>query len=542
MLDLVIKNGEIIDGSGDKGFKGDIGIKDSKIAVVGNNIKEKSRKTIDATGYVVSPGFIDIHGNSEWTLYKNNKGESKIRQGVTTELQGNCGFTAAPVRKEHYEDLIAFLENTTLLSDEEKSKWHWPRQADFIREELEERGLPFNIASLVGHGTIKVGVMGFEKRKPTPEEMNKMLELLRDELEEGLFGLSSGLMYEPSSYADRDELAELCKLVKEYGGIYSTHMRDEGRGLLDSVAESIDVAVKSGVSLLITHLKAGFRANWGKVKEAINMIDEARKSGVDVDFDVYPYTAYGSGLIDVIPPWFREQGMKHMVNLLKDEETRKRVIKDMQIDHADWENPLYGSNWEDIQVATLKTEKNKKYEGKNLAEIAEDMGVSPYEAIIKLLIEEQGAIKAIYFVMSEDDLELAMQHPRVMLSSDGRAVAPYGELGRGAVHPRYYGTFPRILGRYVRERRLMTLEEAINKITYLPAKKIKLKKRGLLKEGYFADITIFNKDEVIDVATFEKPHQYPKGIEYVIVNGDIVVDKGEHTGILPGKVLNRKYD
>lgn len=542
MLDLIIKNGEIIDGSGQKGYKADIGIKNSKIAVIAEDIKEEAIKTIDASGYKVSPGFIDIHGHSDFTLYSNSKGESKIRQGITTEVVGNCGFTAAPVTKEHHSDLMSYLANTAVLSEGEKNKWKWSSQAEFIHEEIAKKGISYNIVPLVGQGTIKVSVMGFEKRKPTPQEMGKMIKLLQNELDQGLFGLSTGLEYEPGSYTSKEELVQLCKLVKEYDGIYSTHMRNEGKYLLECVAESIEVSKTSGVSLLISHLKASYRSNWGKIKNALQMIDEARESGVDVDFDVYPYQAFGSGLIDLIPPWAKAKGAGHMVELLKNEEIRQKVIKDMQKEHDNWENPLIGSNWEDIQIALLKTDKNRKYEGKNLAQIAEDMSLSPYEAVIRLLIEEQGGIKSIYFAMCEDDLVMLMKHPRALICTDGRAVAPYGKLGRGSVHPRYYGTYPRILGRYVREKNVLRLEEAIKKFTFLPAKKLKLKNRGLLKEGYYADITIFDMEKVIDTATFDDPHQYPKGIEYVIVNGRVVINKGEHTGILPGKVLNRNYD
>lgn len=542
MLDLLIKNGEVVDGSGEKSYRADIGIQNSKVTVIAKEIKKEAKEIIDASGYVVSPGFIDIHGNSDWTLYTNNKGESKIRQGVTTEVQGNCGFTAAPVTKEHYRDLMNFLANTAILSEEEKKNWKWPSQVNFMQEAIAEKGIPFNIAPLVGHGTIKVGTMGFEKRKPTSQEMEKMLALLRNELEQGLFGLSSGLEYQPGFHTDKEELVELCKLVKDYDGVYSTHMRNEGRDVLKSVTESIEVSRESGVSLLITHLKASYRTNWGKSREALQMIDEARDSGIDADFDVYPYVAFGSGLIDLIPPWAKAKGAEHMAEQLKNEEVRQRVIHDMKLEHEDWENPMIGSKWEDVKIAILKTDKNQKYVGKNLAQIAEDMGVSPYDAVIRLLIEEQGGIKTIYFAMCEEDLEIFMKHPRAMLSSDARAVAPYGELSKGKVHPRYYGTYPRILGRYVREKKILSLEEAINKSTYVPAQKMKFKKRGLIKEGYYADITVFDKNEVIDLATFDDPHKYSKGIEYVIVSGKVVISKGEHTGNLPGRILNRKYD
>lgn len=542
MLDILIKNGNIVDGTGDKAYKAHIGLKGSKIEIIAKDIKEDAKVVIDASGQIVSPGFIDIHGHSDFTLYINNKGESKIRQGITTEVVGNCGFTAAPVTKEHYEDLLSYLANTAILTEEEKKIWRWPSQADFIQDKIASKGLSYNIAPLVGQGTIKVSVMGFKKQEPTTQEMNKMLKLLRNELDRGLFGMSTGLEYEPGIYTSKEELLELCKLVKQNDGIYSTHMRNEGRNVIESILESVEISRKSGVSLEISHLKAQYRPNWGKVKEALKIIDEARYSGIDVGFDVYPYTAFGSGLIDLIPPWAKAKGAIYMTKLLKDEKNRKRVIDDMKKSHDDWENPLMGSSWEDIQIAMLKTHKNKRFEGKNMAEIADNMNMSPYDATIKLLMEEQGSIKSIFFAMCEEDLKTIIKHPIAKFGTDGRAVAPYGKLGSGSVHPRYYGTYPRILGRYVREEQVLNLEEAIKKSTHLPAKKMKFRKRGLLKEGYYADIVIFNKDKITDVGTFDNPHRYPVGIDYVIVNGQLVINKGEHTGKLPGRVLNRKYD
>lgn len=540
MLDILIKNGEVIDGTSSKSFKADIGVKNNKIVVIKSNIELEAHKVIDASGYIVSPGFIDIHGNSEWTLSSNNKGESKIRQGVTTEVQGHCGFSAAPVIDSNRENLFSYLTNTALLTDEEKERWNWRSQSEFIKEEIGKKGIPFNIAPMVGHGTIKIGVMGFEKREPTKKELEKMIELLKVELEDGLFGMSSGLQYEPGYYSSKREINALAKVLKEYDRVYTTHMRNEGRDVFESINESIEVSKNTGVSLLITHLKLSHQPHWGQANKALDLIDQARNQGLNVDFDIYPYDAYGSGLIDLMPPWVKEEGTVKMANLLKDKNIQKKVIEDMRMQHDDWDNPFIGLSWDDIKIALLTSEKNKQYEGKTITEIAEKMSISPYQAVINLLIEEKGGIKAIYFAMDEDDIETFMKHPRAMLSSDGRAVAPYGFLGQGSVHPRYYGTFPRILGRYVREKKVISLEEAIKKITSLPATKMKIDKRGELKEGYYADIVIFDTDNIIDLATFDEPHQYPIGVEYVIVNGKIVVEKSEHSGILPGEVLSRK--
>ena len=540
MLDLIIRNGTIIDGTGNKRFNGDIGIKNGKILKVAPEIKEQSKEYIDVDGLIVSPGFIDMHGHSDFTLFINNKGESKIRQGVTTEVTGNCGFTAAPVLKEHFSDLLQYLANTVVLDDDLKEKWTWKTQKQFV-EDFSKDGLSFNIVPLVGHGTIRVAVMGFDNRKPTESELKKMLELLRNELDSGLFGFSTGLEYEPATYAQIDELIAMCKVVKEYNGIYTTHLRNEGCSVHDGIEQAIEIGRQSCVSVEISHLKSQYKANWGGVKKSLELIDRAYETGVDIDFDVYPYTAFGSGLIDLIPPMAKMNGTKKMIEMLKDEDFRLKVLEAMKQEIVGWENPMLAEDWEKrVKIAMLKTEKNKKYEGCTVYEIAQSMKCSSHEAVIKLMIDEEAAIKSIYFAMCEEDLEMVMKHPRALFCSDGRAVATYGILSNGSVHPRYYGTYPRIFGQYVREKKIMPLEEAVKKSTLLPAEKLQLKDRGIIKEGYHADITIFDAKNVKERGTFNNPHQYPAGIEYVIVNGTIVINKGEHSGNLPGKVLNKQ--
>ncbi|HHZ01724.1 MAG TPA: D-aminoacylase [Tissierellia bacterium] len=540
MLDLLIKNGTIIDGTGKKRYNADIGIKGNKIYKIESKIEDvQAKEILDAKGLIVSPGFIDIHGHSDFTLFTNNKGESKIRQGITTEVVGNCGFTAGPYTEEHFDDLIQYLANTIVLDDEQKKNWKWKSQIDFIQD-FSKNGLSFNVVPLVGHGTIRVAVMGFDKRKPTKVELNKMIDLLENEMENGLFGLSTGLEYEPGSYSETEELIELCKVVKKYDGIYSTHLKNEGKDLLKCIQKAIEIGRQSGVSVEISHLKAQYKANWGKANNALSMIDKANMEGLNIGFDVYPYIAFGSGLLDLMPPWIKVDGPKKMIQLLLDKSIKEEVINDMQSESDEWENPMLIEDWDKtIKIAMLKTDKNKKYEGCTIREIAEDMGVTPFEAVIKLMIEEEASIKCIYFAMCEDDLETIMKHPNAKFCTDGRAVATYGELSKGSVHPRYYGTYPRIMGYYVREINIISLEEAIQKSTSFPAKKLKIRDRGELKEGYYADITIFDPDRIIDKATFDNPHQYPVGIEYVLVNGKIVINKGEHTGNLPGTVIKR---
>ncbi|MEW5784963.1 MAG: D-aminoacylase [Bacillota bacterium] len=540
MFDLIIKNGAIVDGSGNVPFKADLAILDGLIHTVAPVIdRGLGQRVIEAAGFSVAPGFIDIHSHSDFTLQKNPRAESKIRQGITTEVVGNCGFTAAPVCPQRFDELMQYLVNTVTLDDEEKRHWRWPGQYSFLND-ISRTGTAVNLVPLVGHGTIRVAVMGFSSRPPTAAELRKMGLLLEKEMQEGLWGFSSGLQYDPGSFAGADELVFLGKVAARYGGIYTTHLKSEGRDLLPCLEEAVAIGRRSGVSVQVSHLKASNPPNWGKVKAALEMIDTARTAGNNIDFDVYPYTAFGSGLIDLVPPWVRERGARHMVAMLKNGKHRSRVLAEMELGTGDWENPMFGAAWEMVRIASVKTEKNRGIEGKNLAQAAAARGSSPADTVLNLLVEEEGAVKIIFFAMCEQDLETLMLHPRAIFCTDGRAVAPYGELGRGKIHPRYYGTYPRILGRYVREKKMLSLEDAVKKMTLLPARKLNLPGRGLIAEGYHADITIFDSQEITDLSEFDDPHHFPAGIKYVIVNGVPVVTPDGHSGKLPGIILRRK--
>ena len=543
MFDIVIKNGSMLDGLGSEAVQCDIGIQDDRIAAIARSLSEAdARHVIDATKLTVTPGFIDIHSHTDFTILRNSRAESKIRQGITTELAGNCGFTAAPVRQKHFQDLMDYLVNTIALTDKEKKIWNWSSQADFMKS-VEELGTGINLAFLVGHGTLRVAVMGMEKREADPDELKIMKAMLEEEMIRGIWGFSSGLQYEPARFAQMDELVALAETAAAYNGLYTTHMMSESAYLLECLNESIDVARQSGVSLQVSHLKAKNSANWYKVEEVLKSIDQACSEGIRVGFDVYPYTALGSGLIDLVPDWVREAGILHMTNILSDPLQRKKVLEDMARPYVkNWINPMEGTPWSYVRIALVNSEENRWVEGKNMEEAAHLMGVPPAEAVLNLLLAEKGAVKMLFFGMREDDVERIMKHPRAMLCTDGRAVAPYGSLSIGSVHPRYYGTYPRILGHYVREKGIMTLAEAVQKITSLPAEKIGLKERGQLKEGYIADITLFNAETIKDKATFDKPHQYSEGIEAVIINGKLALNQGEHTGLIGGRVLKRGID
>ncbi|MDI6707056.1 MAG: D-aminoacylase [Bacillota bacterium] len=538
MFDIVIKGGKILDGSGGKAYRADIGIKNEIICEIGSEIDTGCADLIHADGYTVCPGFIDIHSHSDFSLIHNPRAESKVMQGVTTEIVGNCGFSPGPVNPSRFDELMQYLVNTVAISEEEKKVWKYRSQGEFLCQ-LENCGIAVNIASLVGHGTIKVAAMGFKKEEPSRREHAHMAEMLINELEQGVFGLSSGLQYEPGVFSTFDEMEKLLTVLKGYNGIYSTHLKSEGKHLLECLDEAARLAALTGVSLEISHLKAEGRSNWGKVEQALELIDEAYGRGVDVGFDLYPYTAFGSGLMDLLPPWTRELGSGRMVDIINDAVLKERILRDMKSGLPGWENPMEGMSWDRVRIASVASDKNKKYEGLNLMQISEEIGCTPADAVLRLVADERGAVKMVFFGMREEDIITVMKHPRTMFCTDGRAVAPYGRTGKGKPHPRYYGTYPRILGHYVRDLRVIPIEEAVKKMTLLPAEKMNLKRRGQLKKGNFADIVVFDENTVMDRATFDEPHSFPQGIMYVLVNGQAVVWKGEHTGRLPGKILRK---
>lgn len=539
MFDLLIKNAVIIDGSGNERYQSDIGIIGDKIAKIAPSITDDAKEIIDARKNVVCPGFIDAHGHSDFTLFVNNKGESKIRQGITTEVTGNCGFTAGPITNEHKDDLVYYLANTIVFSDEQRKNWNWKTQSEFLNYTAKD-GLSFNIAPLVGQGMIRVGIMGFEDRMPKKSELEKMKEMLKKELSEGFFGMSMAFAYEPGTFMQDEESIELCKLLKEYDAVYTVHLKDQGKDLLSSVNQVIEIARQSGCRAVISHLKAKYKANWGKTKEAIEIIQAAKKEGLDIGFDVYPYAAYGSALIDLMPPWIKKEGPRIMCEKLKNNEIRQKVIYDMENPMPGWETIMNSHGWEDlVQIASLRTEKNKSCEGKLIGEIAKERGLTPYETVVNLVIEEDASVKCIWFAMDENEVVEIMKHPSAMFGTDGRASATYGPLSKGAVHPRYYGTYPRIIGHYVRDKKELSLEDAIMKSTSSVAKHFRIENRGLIKEGNYADLVIFSPEKIHETSSFANPHSYPKGIEFVIVNGKTVIKNGEHTGNLPGKILKK---
>ncbi|MEM0095436.1 MAG: D-aminoacylase [Candidatus Bathyarchaeia archaeon] len=533
MYDVLIKNGKVVDGAGNPWFRADIGIRDGRIAAIGN-LGFKAETVIDVEGMVVCPGFIDMHSHSDFEFFINNYAESKVRQGVTTEVVGNCGVSAAPLNDE----LRANFRKENPILDEAGVALNWSTMEEYFNV-LEERGLSINVAALVGHANIRVCAMGYGNRPPTKREMEEMKRLVEESMKAGAFGLSTGLIYPPSSYADTKEIIELAKVVAKYGGIYASHIRGEDAPrLVSSVKEAIEIGETADVSVQISHHKAHGQPAWGLVKTTLRMIEEARERGVQVTCDVYPYTAASFGLSALLPPEVHEGGIPKMIERLRDPEWRKRIRKEMVEGLPKWPSPFLTAGWDSILIA--RSSRHPEYEGKMINEICNSLGVDPFDFIFDLLIEEEASVQVVRFTMREGDVCTVLSHPASMIGSDASICATYGLLSRGKPHPRAYGTYPRVFKRYVNELGVLTLEEAVRKMTSFPACKLGLFDRGLIRKGMWADIVVFNPKEVSDEATYADPHRYPKGIEYVIVNGEIVIEKGEHKKVLPGKVLRHK--
>jgi len=529
MFDVIIKNGKVIDGAGNPWFKADVGITGQRISAIGRLGAEKASEIIDATGLVISPGFIDMHSHSDLVLLVNPKAESKIRQGITTEVIGNCGGSAAPLNDLMKEE----MRKTDSLIEEAKLQLDWSTMKDYLNR-LGQQGVAVNVVPLVGHANLRVCTMGFVDRAPTKTELEEMKRRLAQCMEEGAFGMSTGLIYPPGCYAKTDELVELSRVVANYGGIYASHIRDEGEKLLKSVKEAIEIGEEAGLPVEISHHKAEEKANWGQVKQSLKMIEDVRGRGIDITCDVYPYVASSTVLSAELPQWAYERGTEKLVQRLTDAETRDRLSREMREESPDRASLLGADIWDVTQIARYKN--HTDLEGKTISEIAQTKHMDPIELVFDLLIDDP-AISVVCFLMCEDDVCTILRHPVSMIGTDGWAVAPYGVLGEGKPHPRSYGSFPRVLGKYVREEKILTLENAIQKMTSLPAQKLGLRDRGIITEGLSADITIFNPETITDRATFQNPHQYPDGIEYVIVNGKIAVRERRHTGALAGRVI-----
>ncbi len=527
--DIIIRNGRVVDGTGRPAFSADVAINGDRVARIGNLRGAHAKRTIDARGQVVAPGFIDMLGQSEQFLLIDPRAMSKVMMGVTTEITGE-GESIAPLNDRILKEQEDFNRRFNLTVD-------W-RTLDGYFKRLAKQGSGVNLGTFVGATQVREYVIGYDDRPPTPAEMEKMKRLVADAMKQGALGVSTSLQYVPARFAKTDEIVELAKVAHQYGGIYITHQRSEANSIDDSMKEVFEIARRANIPVEIWHFKTAYKKNWGRMPEMLRLIAAARRQGLKITANVYPYVAGSTSLSACLPPWALEGGTDRMIARLRDKETRKRLMREIAADSKTWENIYLGSGGPGgILIASVVNRDLERWQGKRLSEIAAEQKKDPLDALLDFIIADHGQTGAIFVMMSETDMKAALKSPFVSICTDNGARATDGPLAGSKSHPRGWGTYPRILGRYVRDEHLMPLEFAIHKMTGLPAANVGLKQRGLLREGYFADITIFDPKTVIDRATFEDPNQYPVGINYVIVNGQIEVDGGQRTPALAGRVL-----
>jgi dihydroorotase/N-acyl-D-amino-acid deacylase len=528
-FDLVLANGHIIDGTGSPWYSADIGIRDGRIAAIGNLSSAPRKRTIDAHGKVVAPGFIDMLGQSEMTILVDSRLPSKIYQGITTEITGEGG-SAAPL-----DDTIIASDHTGYEHYKINPDWRTFRQY-FAR--IEKQGMGINLASYVGATQVRRMVLGDADVQPTPEQLEKMRALVRDAMRDGAVGVSTSLMYAPAPYAKTEEIIALASEASKFGGIYATHMRDESDSVLESIDEAVRIGREARIPVEIWHFKAAGKNNWGRMPELIARVNQARASGIDVEADTYAYTAWFNSMSAFVPAWAHDGGDAKLIERLKDPVIRARIRKDMETRSKDWDNEWQEiSGPQDVMVSVVQNPELKKFQGKRLSEVAKAMNEDPMDALFDILIQDKGFTECAVFGMSEPDVALALQQPWMSVDNDSSGTFPEGILGEEHPHPRAYGTFPRILRKYVREEKKLTLEEGIRKFSALPAQRMRLADRGALKQGMWADVVVFDPETVRDIATFDDPNRLSQGMEYVLVNGVAVIEEGKMTGALPGKVL-----
>lgn len=528
-FDIVIKNGTVYDGSGAAPLETDVAVTGDRIAAVGPVEPGRGKRTIDASGLAVAPGFVNMLSWSNESLIADGHSQGEIRQGVTTEIlgEGNSMGPLSPAMRARYQ----------AMQGDFRYEISWTSLSEYLRF-LEKKGVAPNVASFIGAATLREYAVGLEDKDPTPEQMELMRKLVRQEMADGALGISTALIYAPGSYAKTAEVVELCKVAAEYQGKYISHMRSEADRLVEAVDEFLRIARGASIPAEIYHLKVGGEANWPKMDRVIEMIEQARGQGLRITADMYTYTAGSTGLEACVPLWAQSGGPEAMRARFKDPGQRRRILQEMKAPAADWENFFYlvGSP-ERILLVSFGAEALKPLQGKTLAEAAAMRGRDPAETVLDLLSEDTIGVGAVYFLMSEDNVRKQLKLPWVSFCSDAASMAPEGVFLKASTHPRAYGSFARLLGRYVRDEKVLTLSEAIRRLSSLPAQNLGLEGRGLLNRGKFADVVVFDPQTIADKATYEQPHQYAVGMKYVLVNGQVVIDNGEHTGALPGRVL-----
>ena len=528
-FDTIIRNGTVYDGSGSPGVRADVAISGDTVAAIGDLRNADAKTTIDATGLAVSPGFINMLSWATESLIHDPRSQSDIRQGVTLEVFGE-GWSMGPLNAQ-------MKQQTKDEQGDIKFDVAWTTLGEYL-EYLERKGVSTNVASFIGATTVRIHELGYADRAPNAEELQRMRALVRSAMEEGALGVGSSLIYAPAFYAKTDELIALSQEAGKYGGMYISHMRSEGNRLLEAVDELIQIARAANVRAQIYHLKAAGQQNWPKMDQVIAKVVEARRQGLQITADMYTYTAGATGLDASMPPWVQEGGLKEWIKRLRDPATRERVEREMLTPTNEWESLYLAAGSPDrILLVAFKQDSLKYLTGKSLAEVARMRGTSPAVTAMDLVIADDSRVGTVYFLMSEDNIRKQIALPWVSFDSDAESLAPEGAFLKSNPHPRAYGTFARLLGRYVREQKVISLEEAIRRLTSLPATNLRIQKRGSLKPGFYADVVVFNPATIIDHATFDKPHQYSTGVNHVFVNGVQVLKDGEHTNATPGRVV-----
>lgn len=526
--DLVIRNATLYDGSGKAPTKGDIAVNADTIAAIGT-VSGKGKTEVDAKGMAVSPGFVNMLSWGTISLIKDGRGLSDIKQGITLEVMGE-GESMGPLNDKMKKDARDYQGDV-------KFKVDWTTLGEYLQG-LEKKGVAPNVASFVGATTLRIHEIGYENRPPTPEELTKMQMLAREAMEEGALGIGSSMIYAPAAYASTEELITLSRVATQYGGMYITHMRSEGNKLLEAVDEVLQIAKEAKIPAEIYHLKAAGKSNWPKMDRVIAKIDSAQKAGLKISADMYNYVAGATGLDASMPTWAQEGGYEAWVKRLKDPVSRKRVIAEMKTNAQDWENLYYAAGSpENILLVAFRADSLKKFTGMTLGAVSKMRGTSPEETACDLVIQDGSRVGTVYFLMSEDNVKKQIALPYVSFGSDAEALAAEGDFLKSSTHPRAYGNFARLLGKYVREEKVITLQEAVRRLSALPCSNLKIKKRGMLAPGYFADIVVFDPKTIGDKATFDKPHQYSVGVQHVFVNGIQVLADGNPTGKAAGRFV-----
>ncbi len=526
--DIIIRNGTVYDGTGGAPRRADVGIKGDQIAAIGDLSKAKAATEVDVKGLAVAPGFINMLSHSETSLIADYHSLSELRQGVTTQIFGESSM--GPLND-------VMKRNRLTTQGDIRYDIPWTTLADYLKY-LEQRGVSQNVASFIGAGTIREYVIGLEDKPPTPQQLEQMQELVRREMEAGALGMTTALIYAPNYFAKTDELIAMCKVASKYRGKYIAHIRSEANQLLEAVEELIRISREANIPAEIYHLKASGEQNWPKMDAVIKRINEARRQGLKITADMYTYTAGATGLTSTMPPWVLDGGYEALYRRLQDAETRKKIAAAMRTPTNEWENMfLLPGSLDRILLTGFRSEKLKPLTGKTLAEVAKMRGTDPTDTVMDLILEDQSRIGTTYFMMSEENIKKQIAQPWVSFGSDAASMAAEGAFLKSSTHPRAYGCFARLLGKYVREEKVISLSEAIRRLTSVPATTLELARRGLLKKGYFADVVVFDPQTIADKATFENPHQYAVGVKHVFVNGVQTLKDGEHTNAKPGRAL-----